>query len=74
MTRKVVVGAPALGVVAVGIWLVSCAAPRSPGVDGDGKPVPEVQVNAFPDVLGGASTEGLALAGMSSVTPFPASK
>jgi uncharacterized GH25 family protein len=37
-------------------------------VDETGQPVPEVQVNAYPDVLGGASTEGLALAGMSSVT------
>ncbi|MEO8705200.1 MAG: carboxypeptidase regulatory-like domain-containing protein [Kofleriaceae bacterium] len=37
-------------------------------VDDTGKPVPEVQVNAFPDIMGGASTEGLALAGMSSAT------
>ncbi|MBC7973550.1 MAG: carboxypeptidase regulatory-like domain-containing protein, partial [Myxococcales bacterium] len=37
-------------------------------VDNTGQPVPEVQVNAFPDVTGGASIEGLALAGMSSVT------
>jgi Carboxypeptidase regulatory-like domain len=37
-------------------------------VDETGQLVPEVQVNAYPDVLGGASTEGLALAGMSSVT------
>ena len=31
-------------------------------------PVPEVAVNAFPDLLMGASTEGFALAGMSSTT------
>lgn len=37
-------------------------------VDETGAPVPEVQVNAFPDLLGGASGEGLALAGMSSAT------
>ncbi len=37
-------------------------------VDDKGQPVPEVMVNAFPDILGGASTEGLALAGMSSAT------
>lgn len=37
-------------------------------VDDTGAPVPEVQVNAFPDILGGASTDGLALAGMSSAT------
>ncbi len=37
-------------------------------VDDKGAPVPEVQVNAFPDILGGASTEGLQLAGMSSAT------
>ncbi len=37
-------------------------------VDDKGQPVPEVTVNAFPDILGGASTEGLALAGMSSAT------
>ncbi len=37
-------------------------------VDEQGAPVTEVQVNAFPDVLGGASVEGLALAGMSSAT------
>lgn len=37
-------------------------------VDEKGQPVPEVTVNAFPDILGGASTEGLALAGMSSAT------
>ncbi len=37
-------------------------------VDDAGTPIPEVQVNAFPDVLGGASPEGLALAGMSSTT------
>lgn len=37
-------------------------------VDESGAPVPEVQVNAFPDLLGGGSMEGLALAGMSSAT------
>lgn len=37
-------------------------------VDDTGAPVPEVQVNAFPDILGGASTSGLALAGLSSAT------
>ena len=37
-------------------------------VDEKGGAVPEVQVNAFPDILGGGSTEGLALAGMSSST------
>ncbi|HEU0034486.1 MAG TPA: carboxypeptidase regulatory-like domain-containing protein [Kofleriaceae bacterium] len=37
-------------------------------VDDKGTPVPEVQVNAFPDILGGESGEGLALAGMSSAT------
>ncbi len=37
-------------------------------VDDAGQPVTEVQVNAFPDLLAGASTEGLALAGMSSAT------
>jgi len=37
-------------------------------VDEKGAPVPEVQVNAFPDILGGASAEGLALAGLSSTT------
>ena len=36
--------------------------------DETGQPVPEVTVNAFPDILGGAKTEGLALAGMSSAT------
>ena len=35
-------------------------------VDELGAPVAEIQVNAFPDLLGGASGEGLALAGMSS--------
>jgi protocatechuate 3,4-dioxygenase beta subunit len=35
-------------------------------VDETGQPVPEVQVNAFPDLLDGASADGLALAGMSS--------
>ncbi|MGN6106991.1 MAG: carboxypeptidase regulatory-like domain-containing protein [Kofleriaceae bacterium] len=37
-------------------------------VDEKGAPVPEVQVNAFPDLLSGASADGLALAGMSSTT------
>jgi uncharacterized GH25 family protein len=37
-------------------------------VDDKNQPVAEVQVNAFPDVLAGAATEGLALAGMSSAT------
>ncbi len=37
-------------------------------VDDKGQPVPEVTVNAFPDILGGAKTEGIALAGMSSAT------
>jgi len=37
-------------------------------VDDRGAPVPEVSVNAFPDFLGGASTSGLALAGLSSAT------
>jgi len=37
-------------------------------VDDQGQPVAEVQVNAFPDILGGASTDGLVLAGMSSAT------
>ncbi|HUJ63712.1 MAG TPA: carboxypeptidase regulatory-like domain-containing protein [Kofleriaceae bacterium] len=37
-------------------------------VDEVGAPVAEVEVNAFPDLLAGASTEGLALAGMSSTT------
>lgn len=37
-------------------------------VDEAGLPVPEVQVNAFPDLLGGASADGLGLAGMSSTT------
>ncbi|MGE5185657.1 MAG: carboxypeptidase-like regulatory domain-containing protein, partial [Acidobacteriota bacterium] len=37
-------------------------------VDEAGQPVPEVEVNAFPDLLAGASTDGLALAGMSSAT------
>jgi len=35
-------------------------------VDDKGAPVPEVGVNAFPDFLAGASTSGLALAGLSS--------
>jgi len=37
-------------------------------VDDAGAPVPEVTVNAFPDIMGGASTEGLALSDMSSAT------
>ncbi|MGE0869484.1 MAG: carboxypeptidase regulatory-like domain-containing protein [Kofleriaceae bacterium] len=37
-------------------------------VDDKGAPVAEVQVHAFPDILGGQSSEGLALAGMSSAT------
>ncbi len=37
-------------------------------VDDQNQPVAEVSVNAFPDILGGAPTEGLALAGMSSAT------
>lgn len=37
-------------------------------VDDKGQPVPEVAVNAFPDIMGGAATEGLALAGMSNTT------
>lgn len=37
-------------------------------VDDQGSPVPEVSVNAFPDLFGGASTESIALAGMSSTT------
>lgn len=35
-------------------------------VDGAGAPVPEVSVNAFPDIMGGASMDALALADMSS--------
>jgi protocatechuate 3,4-dioxygenase beta subunit len=37
-------------------------------VDDTGAPMPEVLVNAFPDIMGGASTDALALADMSSVT------
>lgn len=37
-------------------------------VDDKGLPVPEVAVNAFPDIMGGANTDGLALAGMSNTT------
>ena len=37
-------------------------------VDDKGQPVPEVAVNAFPDIMGGANTDGLALAGMSNTT------
>lgn len=37
-------------------------------VDEKGQPVPEVAVNAFPDIMGGAKTEGIRLAGMSNTT------
>ncbi|MBA3454519.1 MAG: carboxypeptidase regulatory-like domain-containing protein, partial [Deltaproteobacteria bacterium] len=37
-------------------------------VDDAGAPIPEIQVNAFPDVLGGASMDGLALAGLTATT------
>ena len=37
-------------------------------VDDKNQPVTEVQVNAFPDLMSGASTAGLALAGMSSAS------
>lgn len=37
-------------------------------VDDKGAPVSEVQVNAFPDILAGAATDSIALAGMSSAT------
>jgi uncharacterized GH25 family protein len=37
-------------------------------VDETGQPVPEVQVNAFPDILGGEAPEAISLAGMSSAT------
>src|SRR5262249_13089325 len=37
-------------------------------VDDAGKAVPEIEVNAFPDILGGANTESLMLAGLSSTT------
>jgi hypothetical protein len=37
-------------------------------VDDQGAPVPEVQVNAFPDFLAGASTDGISLAGMATAT------
>ena len=37
-------------------------------VDDKGQPVPEVAVNAFPDIMGGANTEGIRLAGMSNTT------
>ncbi|MFN0247961.1 MAG: carboxypeptidase regulatory-like domain-containing protein [Kofleriaceae bacterium] len=37
-------------------------------VDDTGRAVPEVQVNAFPDLLGGGSAGSLALAGLSSAT------
>jgi protocatechuate 3,4-dioxygenase beta subunit len=35
-------------------------------VDENGAPVPEVQVNAFPDILGGEAPEAITMAGMSS--------
>jgi len=37
-------------------------------VDEAGQPVAEVQVNAFPDIFSGSSTDALVLAGMSSAT------
>jgi protocatechuate 3,4-dioxygenase beta subunit len=37
-------------------------------VDDAGQPVPEILVNAFPDVLAGQSAESIAIAGMSSAT------
>jgi protocatechuate 3,4-dioxygenase beta subunit len=37
-------------------------------VDDQSQPVAEVQVNAFPDLLGGAAPEAISLAGMSSAT------
>ena len=37
-------------------------------VDEHGQPVAEVAVNAFPDIAGGASFDGMSLAGMSSTT------
>ncbi|HEY5947681.1 MAG TPA: carboxypeptidase regulatory-like domain-containing protein, partial [Kofleriaceae bacterium] len=37
-------------------------------VDDSNQPVAEVQVNAFPDILGGSSPESVVLAGMSSAT------
>ncbi|MBA3391460.1 MAG: carboxypeptidase regulatory-like domain-containing protein [Deltaproteobacteria bacterium] len=37
-------------------------------VDDKGAPVPEVQVSAFPDILGGESMEGMMLASMSPAT------
>jgi protocatechuate 3,4-dioxygenase beta subunit len=37
-------------------------------VDDTGKPVPEVSVNAFPDLLSGEQMDGLMLAGMSAAT------
>ncbi len=43
-------------------------------VDGTGAPVPEVSVNAFPDIMGGASTDALALADMSSAITDGAGK
>ena len=38
-------------------------------VDDHGQPVPEVTVNAMPDILDGADADGMSLAGMSSATP-----
>ncbi len=43
-------------------------------VDDAGAPVPEVSVNAFPDIMGGASTDSLALADMSSAITDGAGK
>lgn len=43
-------------------------------VDETGAPVPEVQVNAFPDILGGEAPESLSLAGMSSAATDGAGK
>jgi len=43
-------------------------------IDDAGAPVPEVTVNAFPDILGGAATDALALADLSSATTDGAGK
>lgn len=43
-------------------------------VDETGAPVAEVQVNAFPDILGGEAPESLSLAGMSSASTDGAGK
>jgi len=43
-------------------------------VDDAGQPVPEVLVNAFPDILGGGSTDAIALADMSTATTDGAGK